>query len=146
MTSTPAFKLLNFIFATCLLAFLFFQTGKLIWGLEVSNKTILYPIPDNDLLCHGTKSYSSAFHNISFFFHWRILGVFVLFFSFLPSTATYMQFYLKNDCYFCGMKDEKREKETPKKKKKGREREQDLSLKRVENNANLCITKLNQTR
>lgn len=57
-----------------------------------------------------------------------------------------MQFYLKNDCYFCGMKDEKREKETPKKKKKGREREQDLSLKRVENNANLCITKLNQTR
>lgn len=43
MTSIPAFKLLNFIFATCLLAFLFFQTGKLIWGLEGSNKTILYP-------------------------------------------------------------------------------------------------------
>ena len=49
-----------------------------------------------------------------------------------------MQFYLKNDCYFCGMKDEKREKEIPKKKKKG---EQDLSPKRVESNANLCINK-----
>lgn len=36
------------------------------------------------------------------------------------------------------MKDEKREKEIPKKKKKG---EQDLSPKRVESNANLCINK-----
>lgn len=37
------------------------------------------------------------------------------------------------------MKDEKREKETPKKKKK--ETEQDLSLKGVESNANLCTNK-----
>ena len=48
--------------------------------------------------------------------------VFFFFFSFLPSTATYMQFYLKNDGYFCGMKDEKRQKETPKKKKGDRVR------------------------
>lgn len=37
---------------------------------------------------------------------------------------------------FCGMKEEKRGKETPKKK-----RERDLSLKRAGNSANLCINK-----
>lgn len=146
MTSTPAFKLLNFIFATCLLAFLFFQTGKLIWGLEVSNKTILYPIPDNDLLCHGTKSYSSAFHNISFFFHWRILGVFVLFFLFYPLLPLTCSSTSKMTAIFVVWRMRKERRKHQKKKKKGREREQDLSLKRVENNANLCITKLNQTR
>ena len=41
---------------------------------------------------------------------------------------------------FCGMKEEQTGKETPKKKK--RERERDLSLKRVGKSANLCINKI----
>lgn len=56
------------------------------------------------------------------------------FFSCLPSTATYMPFYLRNDCYFLWYEGgEKREGNTKKKR--------DLSLKRVGNNANLCINK-----
>ena len=44
-----------------------------------------------------------------------------------------MQFYQANDCYFSGMKDEKRGKEIP---KKGFESE-----KRRKHNGNLCISK-----
>ena len=48
-------------------------------------------------------------------------GVF-FFFSCLPSTATYMPFYFRNDCYFLWYEGgEKREGNT--KKKKERERE-----------------------
>lgn len=70
-----------------------------------------------------------------FFCQWRVLFVFFFAFwvFFLPSTATYMQFYQVNDYYFSGMKDEKRGKEI---QKKGFESEKRRKL-----NGNLCISK-----